>query len=117
MGSAETFQPWELAEEDQEDLYDLEVDQETLADAVTEPGLAGLGLPVTYPDRVDYDITQPIGARLHEELYAGVWCRSAADPTGEEIALFLDHAATPRVVGRPRRLAEWFPVPSEDAER
>lgn len=110
-----SFQPWDLAEEEQSDLYTLEVDQDRLVDAVSEPGLAGISLPSTYPhDRgreVGWETTQPIGARLHQESYAGVACRSAADTKGEEVALFLDHAATPRVVGPPRRLGEWFPVP------
>lgn len=109
------FQPWELDEADQADLYTLDVDQDRLADATSEAGLAGLGLPSTYPDDIGHDITQPIGARLYSESYAGVWCRSAADRTGEEIALFLDenHAVTPNVADGPRRFWEWFPIPDE----
>jgi hypothetical protein len=61
------------------------------------------------------EITRPIGARLYAETYAGVWCRSAADRTGEEVALFVDedHAATPTVAAPPRRLWEWFPMLDE----
>jgi len=108
-----SFQPWELAEEHQPDLYALHVDQDRLVDVVSASGLAGIDLPATYPDKIGHSVTQPIGARLHGERYAGVWCRSAADPTGQEVALFLDHAATPSVAGPARRFAEWFPVPNE----
>jgi hypothetical protein len=104
-----SFQLSDLAEEDEPDLYDLEVDQERLVNAVSDSGLEGLGLPPTYPNGIGHDVTQPIGARLHAERYAGVWCRSAADRTGQEIALFLDNSKKPKLVRAPRRLAEWFP--------
>ncbi len=109
------FQPWELDEADQADLYGLDVDQDRLVDAVSNAALAGIGLPSTYPDNVGHEITRPIGARLYAETNAGVWCRSAADRTGEEVALFVDedHAAIPTVAGPPQRLWEWFPVPNE----
>lgn len=109
------FQPWELDEADQADLYGLDVDQDRLVDALSDTGLAGVGLLPTYPDQVGHNVTQPIGERLYRETYAGVWCRSAADRTGEEIALFVnaEHAAIPTVAGPPRRLWEWFPVPDE----
>src|SRR5713226_1945238 len=110
------FQPWELAEEDQPDLYELEVDQEGLVDVATDTGIAGVGLPASYPIGVDYTRTQPIGLRLHREQRPGVWCRSAARPTGQEIALFLDYSARPRLVDTPLRLPEWFPVPPGENE-
>lgn len=104
-----SFQLSHLAEEDEPDLYDLEVDQERLVDAVSEPGLHGLGLSPAYPAGIGHNVTQPIGASLHGEGYAGVWCRSAAEPTGQEIALFMDNSKKPKLVRPPRRLAEWFP--------
>ncbi len=108
-----SFQPWELAEDDQEDLYELEIHQDGLIDVVTDAGVAGVGLPTKYPSGIGYATTQPIGLRLHREHRPGIWCRSAAFPTGQEVALFPDHAAPPRPIGAPQRLRDWFPVPPE----
>jgi hypothetical protein len=81
---------------------------------VTDAGIAGVGLPASYPEGVRYATTQPVGLRLHGELRPGVWCRSAALSTGQEIALFLEYSARPRVAGTPLRLADWFPVPPRE---
>ncbi len=111
-----SFQPWELAEDDQEDLHELEIDQDGLIDVVTDAGVAGVGLPTKYPSGVGHATTQPIGLRLYREHRPGIWCRSAAFPTGQEVALFSDYAAPPLPVGIPQRLRDWFPVPPEETD-
>jgi hypothetical protein len=58
------------------------------ADAVSDEGLRALGLPVSYPDGVTWEICQPIGARLHDAGAIGIAARSAALAQGEELALF-----------------------------
>jgi len=105
--------PWDVAEEKQADLFEIPLSQPGLIDVVSPEGIAGIGLPATYPMGVSWRTTQRIGARLHGERRPGIWCKAAAHPAGEEIALFTDfcETATPR---RPaQRLWEWFPVPEE----
>jgi hypothetical protein len=109
----EVGQPWDESEEEQADLYEIRVDQEGLVDVVSPAGIAGVGLPITYPLGVPHRTTQPIGQRLNREQRPGVWCRSAALPTDEEIALFTDFASKGRVQTPPKRLWEWFPVPKD----
>jgi len=109
----EAAQPWEVAEEKQADLYELQIDQPDLIDAVTLPGLAGIGLPDSYPVGIGHEQTRPIGVRLHHEKRPGIWCRSAALSKGEEIALFLESSNRPTLVGHAKRLWEWFPVPDD----
>ncbi len=65
------------------------------ADAVSEQGLAALGLPASYPlgrdgKAIDRAVCQPIGKRVRELRLNGVWCRSAAsaDGHGRELAWF-----------------------------
>jgi hypothetical protein len=65
------------------------------ADAVSEQGLAALGLPSSYPLGIDGKVIeravcQPIGKAVHEWRLNGVWCRSAAstDGRGRELAWF-----------------------------
>lgn len=109
----EAVQPWEVAEERQADLYELRIRQENLVDVATPEGMRGVNLPPDYPEGVGHERTQPIGERLHGESRPGLWCRSAARPKGEEVALFLDFARSPEVLGSPRRLWEWFLVPED----
>ncbi|MBI4279373.1 MAG: RES family NAD+ phosphorylase [Armatimonadetes bacterium] len=109
----EAIQPWEVAEERQADLYELRVSQAGLVDILTAEGIAGVGLPQRYPEGVGHELTQPVGRRLHGEGRPGVWCRSAALPTGQEIALFFEFAERPAIIGPPHRLWEWFPVPED----
>lgn len=75
------------------------------ADAVSGKGLRALGLPPEYPLGSDGEIVahppcQAIGARVREAGLRGVWCRSAATPTGtgRELAWF---PATSRSTARP----------------
>ena len=65
-------------------------------DAVTDAGLASLGLPQAYPlDEhgvpVAHAVCQPIGQRAKDAGEDGVACRSAAEsapPGSEELAYF-----------------------------
>jgi RES domain-containing protein len=109
----EVAQPWEESEEEQADLYEIQIDQAGLVDLVSADGIAGVGLPSTYPSGVSHATTRPIGRRLHRERRPGIWCRSAALASGEEVALFTDFASRGRVARPPRRLWEWFPVPRD----
>ena len=65
-----------------------------VADAVTDEGLGGLGLPSTYPaldgSLVSHEECQPIGAAVKLAGLRGVHARSAATPdgSGRELAWF-----------------------------
>lgn len=109
----EAGDPWDVAEEKQADLYEIPLSQPGLVDIVSPEGIAGVGLPPAYPAGVRWSATQRLGSRLHAERRPGVWCSSAADPAGQEVALFTNFSepATPR--RPPKRLWEWFPVPDE----
>lgn len=87
---------------------------QTGADAATHDGLKSLGLPDTYPNfpngrPVAHEVCQPIGRRLWEKRFRGVWCRSARMPEGRELAWFPATArstATP-VWPDPLPLSQW----------
>lgn len=110
----EVAQPWDESEEEQADLYEIQIDQDGLVDIASPAGIAGVGLPSTYPSNVPRTTTQPIGRRLHREGRPGVWCRSAALPSGQEVALFTEFASPMTVRIPPKRLWEWFPVPNDE---
>ncbi len=66
--------------------------RQVVADAITDDGLAALGLPTSYPvdpsgAPVAHAATQRIGWTVHEAGLRGVWCRSAAG-LGHELAWF-----------------------------
>jgi RES domain len=94
-------------------LVRTEVPQDRYVDAVTERGLAALGLPASYPLDADgrvvpQETCRPIGLRAQEAREPGIACRSAARTApagGEELAYF----------GRKRlraasveRFADWY---------
>jgi len=91
--------------------------RQKVADAVTDEGLAALGLPGSYPldesgERVPHKTCQPIGAVVHELELRGVHARSAAMTagTGRELAWFPARPsshATP--LGPPTPFHEWWP--------
>ena len=67
--------------------------RQTVADLRSDEGLAEVGLPTTYPRYgngrpVRYDRTQPVGERVHDAGLRGVWCRTAAEGGGNELAWF-----------------------------
>ena len=66
--------------------------RQRVADVVSGPGVASVGLPSTYPVDdagviVDHALTQNIGVCVHDAGLRGVWCRSAT-MTGNELAWF-----------------------------
>jgi len=87
-------------------------------DAVSQAGLAELGLPPTYPVAengalVPRNRCRPIGFATYEAGEAGIGCRSAAEPAeggwvGEELALF-DRASGFAAAGKRHRFADWYP--------
>jgi len=97
------------------------------ADAVSEPGLAALGLPASYPldsdgKVIDRAVCQPIGRQVRELRLNGVWCRSAAsaDGRGRELAWFPATRAAqparrpPLPFGRWRHAATWRDIGLRD---
>jgi hypothetical protein len=94
--------------------------RQQVADAVTDEGLAALGLPGSYPldesgDRVPHETCQPIGASVHDLGLRGVHARSAATPdgVGRELAWFPARPsshATP--LGPPIPFNDWWPQDS-----
>jgi len=68
---------------------------QTCVDAVSSAGLRALGLPSSYPVEkkgrlVDHRVCQPIGQKVRDARFNGVWCRSACtnDGRGRELAWF-----------------------------
>jgi RES domain len=74
-------------------------------DAVTDDGLAALGLPTSYPTEVGHSRCQPVGLRVRDDGGIGIAYQSAARPGGEELALIQLELAT-----KHERLAftEWY---------
>lgn len=69
------------------------VETERFVDIVTDTGCIAAGLPPTYPHYSDggeipWQACQPIGGDAWERNETGIACRSAADPTKEELAWF-----------------------------
>jgi hypothetical protein len=90
--------------------------RQRVADARTDRGLAALALPPTYPldpegAEVPHERCQPVGAAVREAGLGGVWCRSAATPTGagRELAWFPRAGAAARSLGRPQPFDHWWP--------
>jgi RES domain len=77
-------------------LVRTKVPDDRYVDAVTDRGLASLGLPEGYPlgadgNIVPHGVCRPIGRRAREAEEHGIACRSAArtaPPGGEELAYF-----------------------------
>jgi hypothetical protein len=90
--------------------------RQVVADAVTDVGLGGLGLPDTYPldangATIPHETCQPIGAEIKEHGLRGVHMRSAAttDGAGRELAWYParpSSRATP--VGEPIPFLSWW---------
>ena len=90
--------------------------RQVVADAVTDVGLASVGLPETYPLNTDGSIIprstcHPIGSTAKEANLRGVHARSAATPngSGRELAWFparTSSIATP--VGDPLPFSTWW---------
>jgi len=87
--------------------------RQRVADAVSDGGVASIGLPATYHrDDVDVNVdralTQNIGVRVHDAGLRGVWCRSAT-MTGNELAGFPvgDRSVAQPHWSRPLPYASW----------
>jgi hypothetical protein len=90
--------------------------RQVVADAVTDVGLDGLGLPETYPvdddgATVPHTTCQPIGSAVKDEGLRGVHTRSAATPdgTGRELAWFPARTASrATAIGDPLPFSSWW---------
>jgi len=82
------------------------------ADAVTDVGLASLGLPRSYPRRarggeVPWSDCRRAARRVRAAHLRGVHARSAAHDEGTELAWFPAATARAALVSPPRAFAEW----------
>ncbi|MGR4065930.1 MAG: RES family NAD+ phosphorylase [Vulcanimicrobiaceae bacterium] len=97
-------------------LLEVNVPRSTLLDAVTEEGIADLGLPASYPFGVPHARCQPIGKRAYDSgEFRGIAYRSAAESTatywvGEELAWF-DSAPPLQESTSRRAFKDWYPHP------
>lgn len=76
-----------------------------MLDIVTDVGTTDAGLPVTYPVGVTHAACRKIGTAAHKANVAGIACRSAALPGGEELALLHLSLATK---GERQTFDDWF---------
>jgi hypothetical protein len=94
-------------------LVHTRVPQDQYVDAVSDEGLAELGLPATYPvDRrgaaIPHTVCQPIGQAAWDAGERGIACRSAAHaapPDAEELAFFARRRLR---VQRTEAFADWY---------
>lgn len=94
-------------------LVHTDVPHDDYVDAVSERGLAALGLPTTYPHdasgrEVPHRLCQPIGLRAWQAGERGIACRSAARTApraGEELAYFARKRLRP---GKVEEFADWY---------
>jgi RES domain-containing protein len=88
----------------------VEVASVMFVDVVTPEGVRSLRLPTTYPRVVTWNRTQPIAARAYDAGQRGIACRSAALPSGEELAVFDRAVSTLVVPGARIGFAQWYAV-------
>lgn len=94
--------------------------RQQVADALSDDGLASMGLPASYPldahgAIVPHRACQRVGARVHDAGLRGIWCRSAAvaDGGSSELAWFPSSPRSrARAMGRPLPFAEWWTAES-----
>ena len=96
-------------------LQEFAVRRSLFVDAVTQSGIASLGLRPSYVFARSYSRCREAGARAYDAGELGIACRTAAEATrsrwlGEELAIF-DSARSLAVAGRRRRFADWYPLP------
>ena len=95
-------------------LVSTEVPTARYLDAVTDRGLASLGLPTTYPldvqgKLIPHATCQPLGQQAWNAGEPGIACRSAAGtapPGGEELAFFTRRRRLP--VRNTKPFADWY---------
>jgi RES domain len=94
-------------------LAHTRVPDDEYVDAVSDEGLADLGLPATYPldrrgEAIAHSACQPIGRAAWDAGERGIACRSAASsapPDAEELAFFARRRLR---IGRTERFADWY---------
>ncbi len=94
-------------------LIHTNVPDDDYVDAVTDGGLAALGLPTTYPQdarglSIPHDVCQPIGLGAWNDGERGIACRSAARTATagmEELAFFGRRELHPTLS---QRFGDWF---------
>jgi RES domain len=107
------IRPEDLAPSTGPVLVRTKVPDDRYVDAVTDRGLASLGLPASYPLAPDgavvsYELCRPIGLRAQESGERGIACRSAAQTApsdGEELAYFGPRRLRVESV---ERFADWY---------
>lgn len=109
------IQLFDLRPEKRPSLLDVVVPTSRVTDVVSLEGIAGLGLPGSYPLGVGRAQCWPIARGAYADTtIAGIACRSNAECTpthcvGEELAWF-DRSPLPRERRR-RDFAHWYPGP------
>lgn len=106
---------YDLRPERRPHLQSFSVADDDYVDAVSEAGLRSLRLPADYPAelRDDWTVCQEIGDAAYRAGEQGIACRSAcagAEPTDEELALFVRSRRAAPEAGERRPFAEWFPT-------
>ncbi len=94
-------------------LIQTDVPEDRFVDAVSDRGLASLGLPASYPvdpggSSISHAVCQPISQRAWDGGEPGIACRSAAQTApvgGEELAYF---ARRPLRAQGAERFADWY---------
>ena len=94
-------------------LVHTDIPEDRYVDAVSDRGLAALGLPESYPldvggSAIPHGVCQPIGQKAWDAAEPGIACRSAARTApsgGEELAYF---ARRPLPAQGAERFAEWY---------
>ena len=111
--AGEAHSLFDLRPERRPSLQTFAVEEAEYVDAVTDPGVESLGLPVSYPDGVGWEECQPLGRELYQAGERGVACRTAlgggADADHEELAHF-DRGDAAVQPGERRAFADWFPA-------
>jgi hypothetical protein len=105
----------DLDADEQHDLVEVKVPELEFCDCVSAAGLAGVGLPTTYPldasgGAVPWSACRPVGQAAYDGSLAGIACRSAAagaGPGDEELAVFDGAAGEVRQTGRVG-FGEWY---------
>ena len=99
---------YDLAPKARPELHVLEVQEHRFVDAVTDAGIAELKLPKTFPRNSRHAPCQDAARAAYEAGEAGIAARSAAYPTGEELAIFERFIATLTALRERVEFPDWF---------
>lgn len=94
------YGPTDLRTERRPILVSTVVPQNAYVDVLTDDGCIAAGLPLSYPAddqgrEIPHKTCQRIGRNAKQQALPGIACRSAARPTGEELAWFTDDGGVP----------------------